>query len=94
MAEPYVPNPALDEWEKDKGPTLLYADGQEIRVGDVVDFGFTGGRLFEVDDDWPGDVMRVGADYVVVDTHLNSWERFDPEKLKLLEREKEQSTDV
>lgn len=62
---------------------LRYEDGEEIKVGDWVDFGFDPRTIGAdpIERDWDGQVVRfVGTD-VVVDTFLNSHQRFAPADL-------------
>lgn len=67
---------------------LTYPDGPEIMVGDWVDFGFDPRTIGAdpIERDWHGQVVRfVGTD-VVVDTFLNSHQRFAPTALTFMGR--------
>lgn len=86
----YAPNETLDGWLAERRPSLLYPDGQEIRVGDQVDFGLDPRSIGidPVEGPWQGTVLRVNvaAGRVLVDTFCNSDETYSAGDLKLLSR--------
>lgn len=86
----YSPHDDLDLWIARNAPTLLYADGRRVEVGDAVDYGCRWG-----DEVYWGYVtgVRIGTNEVIVDECLNGPSRaYGPEKLKLLARKDEEET--
>jgi hypothetical protein len=86
-AASFRPHAELDAWALQRRPELRYAGGEEIREGDLVDFGLTTGEIPE--EPWPGTVVGWRGVQVLVDTALNSIEAHDPDALHLLNRKEE-----
>lgn len=87
IAKPFVPVPTIDEWAAENLPPPTYSDGQEIRVGDYVDFGRVGPG--PTNEPWPGIVtgFRSITGEVLVDELTGGPPRlYHPTNLKLLSR--------
>jgi hypothetical protein len=66
-----------------------YATGEEVRVGDWVDFGFdgkfsNGPSIDLMGEPWTGQIVRLDRLHAIVDTHLNALRRYAIADLKFV----------
>lgn len=83
---PFAPLPEIDAWQA--AHPLHYNSGEEIKVGDTVDFGFP--QSF-YEEPWYGTVTGFVGSFVVVDTFWNKHERYVAGDLRIINRLQEQS---
>jgi hypothetical protein len=82
----FVPHP-MDTWAAEHGAALLYPDGQEVREGDVVDFGERkDGEVFY------GTVLRCSIATAEAVVAISGSRRYPVSKLTLAGRKDEEVT--
>jgi hypothetical protein len=87
-----APISAFEDWLLRHAPR--YVTGEVARVGDVVDFGFdgkfsNGPSIDLMGQPWDGKVVRLEGLDAIVDTNLNSLQRYPIEALRFLGRQVE-----
>lgn len=90
LRDRYVPEPTVDAWRARHQVAMFYPDGQEIKVGDWVDFGMKSEEIgIDPAEPWAGRVLAMDPTMtgVVVDTYCNAHMAFPPSKLNLIERD-------
>jgi len=76
----FVPHP-MDAWAAERGVALLYPDGQEVREGDIVDYG----------EDFHGTVLRCSVATAEALVAISGSRRYPVSKLKLAGRKEEEN---
>ena len=89
MSAPKPPSDPVEEWLS-RHPRR-YTTGEEVRVGDAVDFGFdgkfvNGPSIDLMGEPWVGEIVAIDGTDAIVDTHLNSVHRHPIEALIFLGR--------
>jgi hypothetical protein len=84
------PTDPIEEWLT-RHPRR-YSTGEEARIGDFVDFGFdgkfsNGPSIDLMGEPWWGEILQLDCLDAIVDTHLNSVQRYPIEALKFLARQ-------